>query len=128
MKHLFVPYELAVKLKEKRFNEHCIACYDKLNMLATYTTLFEPKNYNNDAYCISAPLYQQVADWFRIEHGLHIYPIRDGGWWLFRGADISDEENNSPEYNPNVLSSGGAELSDYYNQYQKAIEEALKLI
>ena len=25
MKHLFVPYELALKLKEKGFNEECLA-------------------------------------------------------------------------------------------------------
>jgi hypothetical protein len=30
MKHLFVPYELALKLKEKEFNEPCFAYGDEV--------------------------------------------------------------------------------------------------
>ena len=66
MKKEFIPYEQALALKELGFDEPCIACYDKLNMLATYSeNLFEPKNYNTSGYCVSAPLYQQAFRWFR---------------------------------------------------------------
>ena len=134
LKHLFVPYELAVKLKEKGFNEDCFGYYsgdnpygelpNKLNIIKCK----QQESIDDLAGRCLAPIYQQVVDWFREKHNLHIYPIRDGGWWLFRGADVSDEENKSPESNIEPLSSGGGELSDYYKQYQKAIEEALKLI
>jgi len=65
----FIPYEQALELKELGFNEPCIACYDKLNMLATYSeNLFEPKNYNTSGYCVSSPLYQQAFRWFRNQY------------------------------------------------------------
>jgi hypothetical protein len=62
----FVSYRQSLELKELGFDELCIACYDKLNMLATYSeNLFEPKNYNTSGYCVSSPLYQQAFRWFR---------------------------------------------------------------
>jgi hypothetical protein len=67
----FIPYEQALELKELAFDEPCIACYDKLNMLATYSeNLFDPKNYNTSGYCVSAPLYQQAFRFFREKHNL----------------------------------------------------------
>lgn len=72
IKDLFVSYDIAVALKTKGFNVPCIACYDKCDMLSTYSNVFKPKNYNNSAYCISAPLYQQVISWFLKEHNLSI--------------------------------------------------------
>jgi len=72
MKKEFIPYEQALALKELGFDEPCISCYDKLNMLATYSeNLFEPKNYNTSGYCVSAPLYQQVFRWFREKYNIH---------------------------------------------------------
>jgi hypothetical protein len=68
----FVPYEQALELKELGFDEPCIACYDKLNMLATYSeNLFEPKNYNTSGYCVSSPLYQQAFRFFREKYKLY---------------------------------------------------------
>ena len=65
MKHLFVPYELAVKLKEKGFDENCFGFYTENLKLCS-------ANLNNinraDKFYISAPLYQQVIDWFREKH------------------------------------------------------------
>lgn len=142
MKNLFVSYEIAVLLKEKDFNEPCICQYliqdstfemsspKVINLVPlvnsrAITVGILPKQVE---FNICAPIYQQVLDWFREKHDLHIYPIRDGGYWIFRGADISDENNHSPEFNPEVLSHGGRKISDYYNQYENAIIEALKLI
>ena len=71
----FVLKPEALALKELGFDEPCIACYDKLNMLATYLeNLFKPKNYNTSGYCISAPLYQQAFRWFRKKHKLSGIP------------------------------------------------------
>jgi hypothetical protein len=62
----FVSYEQALALKELGFRELSLACYDKCNMLSTYSkNVFEPLNYNNSGYVKSAPLKQQVFRWFR---------------------------------------------------------------
>jgi hypothetical protein len=80
MKNEFVPYEQALVLKELGFDEPCLACYDKLNMLATYSeNLFEPKNYNTSGYCVSAPLYQQAFRWFREKYNLYCFTLRQVG-------------------------------------------------
>jgi len=65
----FVSYEQALALKELGFRELSLACYDKCNMLSTYSrNVFEPlnyNNYNNSGHVKSAPLKQQVFRWFR---------------------------------------------------------------
>jgi hypothetical protein len=122
MKNLFIKYELAVLAQEKGFDEECIACYDKNNLLATYTELFYPKNYNNDAYCISAPLYQQLVDWFIKEHNL--FPSYDGnhsGWsWAIyksNGTHIKSMDECKEDY-----------CKTHYEALSKALTEAFKLI
>jgi len=66
MKKEFVPYELAVKLKELGFDEPCITCYDKLEMVASYgKNVFDYKNYNSSGYMVSRPTFSQAFRWFR---------------------------------------------------------------
>lgn len=67
----FVPYELAVKLKELGFDEPCFGRYRKnkfqLNMLG------KPHKYNSEEIVkgdISSTLWQQAFDWFRDVHNL----------------------------------------------------------
>ena len=115
MENFFIPYKLAVIAKEKGFDGLCIACYDKLNMLATYTKLFQPIAYNNDAYCISAPTYQQIIDWFRDKHDIVIYSNRLSN--EHKGIYVSFINNEE------VIESDG-----YYYTLAKAIEKAFNLI
>lgn len=64
MEHLFVPYDLALKLKEKGFNECCFGFFDPLhNGLVIYND--ERENLNSEMSWVSAPLYQQTVDWLR---------------------------------------------------------------
>ena len=85
MKHLFLPYELALMLKEKGFDELCLGRYrDKQFQLYT---VIKQHCYNSDPICnkdISAPLYQQVIDfletcgiYIRTYPSLLSYPM----WW-----------------------------------------------
>jgi hypothetical protein len=79
MKELFIPYNLALALKELGFNERCFGYYDfekdlilfgdKLQNPSCNSDLsnVHPDYYNNE---ISAPLYQQVFKWFREKHRL----------------------------------------------------------
>jgi hypothetical protein len=55
MEKEFVPYKLAVKLKELGFDEPCMASRDM----------------NNDENLIQIPLYQQAFRWFREKYGLY---------------------------------------------------------
>lgn len=116
MKHLFVPYEIALKLKEKGFDEPCFKVYDNQSFLQEEEVMDELKLEK-----ILAPLYQQVIDWFREKHNLLIYavPFKD------HAADVNDPlEWNWTIHNKDV----GRGLNDYYEALTKAIREALKLI
>ncbi len=134
MKNLFVPYEIAKQLKEKGFNEKCLGWwfkyYDTANLHLVENDEGEDNNLKLDlsssqainarqleqeyeSSC-SAPLYQQVIDWFREKHNILIH-------WE------KDEINNKRfVFYPH---NGSFEpVFDFYNGLDKSIEEALKLI
>ena len=80
----FVPYEIALKLKELGFTEVCLACYkdtEGTQKIFPYVTK-EPSN----SLC-SAPLWQQVFDWFRERYNhsgeVYFYSSADLGKWHF---------------------------------------------
>lgn len=103
----FIPYNLAVKLKEKEFNVSCIYAYCKQGGWNKYTQKHEPityilrtdgnpfgtyyigKNWNkeyktnkNKIQC-SAPTISQVLKWLRDEKRIDagaIWDNRDGKW------------------------------------------------
>lgn len=69
----FIPYELAVKLKELGFNEPCIMQWHYANDLLfckdiwghpKYKTNLESKS-DSSGDCISAPIFSQAFRWFR---------------------------------------------------------------
>jgi hypothetical protein len=67
MKKEFVPYELALRMKQLGFNEPCIAFYTQ-NAYGDGKELQwfrKPNDCNSDYVFISAPLYQQAFKWFR---------------------------------------------------------------
>ena len=66
MNNEFVPYEQSVELKELGFDEPCITCYDKLEMVASHgKNVFDYKNYNSSGYMVSRPTFSQAFRWFR---------------------------------------------------------------
>ena len=86
MKEDFVPYDIAVKLKEKGFNEKCFAYYDVednvgllyntqysdeilpcqyTDLLASYNSGNGEVHLDNSEYCIDAPTISQVLKWLR---------------------------------------------------------------
>ena len=71
MKHLFVPYELAVKLKEKGFDIDCIGFYGDDGKLYFDSPVSNFEDGINPLYC-SAPLYQQVTDWLRKNFNIEV--------------------------------------------------------
>lgn len=118
MKHLFVPYDIARQLKEKGFNEPCLGHYyerDNEQVIVIYGE-FPP----DTSKWLSAPLYQQVIDWFRDKHNviISVEPRKNG---VFKG---NREYFISGEWRSNYTE----DYMDYYGALTKAIEEALKLI
>lgn len=120
MKNLFVSYETALKLKEKGFDEPCFACYnlDKHFFVRHIGICLGSDEYTNnsvipDDYGIfSAPLYQQVIDWFRGNYKIWICETPYKGWTVYHTPT-----NETPKQ---FIISGVF--------IDEAIEEALKLI
>jgi hypothetical protein len=62
----FVPYEIALALKELGFNEPCFAWYGPTGIFNDW-----------ESTDTIAPLYQQAFRWFREKYGLHTLFQRD---------------------------------------------------
>mgnify|MGYP003350134069 CR=1 FL=1 len=116
MKEQFVTLEIAVKLKEKGFDKKCLAYYNTDPEFATPPfNLTKPFGH---VWCLPAPLWQQVIDWFREEHNIDIL-IEYGGVpkmysvfvknWIY--ADQKD-----------------IALFPYYEAREQAILKAIELI
>ena len=71
----FVPYELAVKLKELGFDEPClgrwlvITEWEKPTGEVRLQIGLKVEDYSKNQF--TAPLYQQAFRWFREKHNLH---------------------------------------------------------
>ena len=71
MKKEFVPYELAVKLKELGFDEPCFVYYNRSN---ENKPAYPNHGVTQNSLCgngTTAPLYQQAFRWFREKYKLH---------------------------------------------------------
>ena len=84
MKEQFCNYEISLKLKELGFNEYCLTSYkpDKTLFKIWYNESVEGKT------ICSAPLYQQIIDWFREEYKLHLSIYRLNDNWVWQIFDI----------------------------------------
>lgn len=115
MKHLFAPYEIAALAKGKNFNEPCFAKFDK-DRNNTFQLNAGPAR--GMGYHTSAPLYQQLVDWFRENKKIHITSIEDTGLYSF-----TVKWHNGVCYNEMPCRGG-----EYYEALNAALLEAFKLI
>lgn len=81
--NMFVPYGLAVKLKELGFDEICIMSFNYIprnsNVRLVYGTVIEE-------FYMPAPLWQQAFDWLWNKTNKYIIPIpNDDKEWLCLG-------------------------------------------
>lgn len=122
MKHLFVPYELAKLAKEKGFNEPCLTSYSKgeLNHVFEYANSEKPDDnfISNDEveHDVTAPLYQQLVDWFREKHDLWIAVEKTQVFGLYIPTI-----NNEPQISE-------ANFTGYYEALTAALTKAFELI
>jgi len=76
----FVPYEIALELKEIGFDETCITNYYDGELenptVDTYpnNNKYLAEKHSEFGECISAPLWQQAFRWFREKHNIHVSP------------------------------------------------------
>ena len=123
MIHLFVPYELAVKLKEKGFSDRCLAYFS--DGLINYTLAFQTDVTDK---IILAPLYQQVIDWFRETHNLVINVYANASGYCFEFHD-SAKRGGSHRYDSDMTGPNDSGCWDeYYDAKQASIEEAINHI
>ena len=128
----FVTYEIALKLKELGFDEECFAIFFKgilnngrtVNYISDdWQSSFYKNKINSESNSIdivSAPLWQQVVDWFREKYLLHIE---------IQSPDYSDDVNFS--WNIHKICEFGSlasgESFDYYKVREQAILKAIEL-
>lgn len=73
MKEQFVPYRLAVKMKELGFDEECLGSYMGYNTKDPNLVIRGVMvGQSWDVIC-TAPLWQQAFDWFREYHFRHAF-------------------------------------------------------
>jgi len=119
MKNEFIPYEIALALKELGFNESCLGFYYKLNddflLEIPVISYKENKNsiidetFDNKSECITAPLYQQAFRWFREKYKMFPYTYTGNGN-LFHYCMFIKERDNQYHSNKLYLSNEEAEL------------------
>ena len=72
MEKEFVPYDLAVKLKELGFDEECLTKWGctSLRFYENYKPCSNKDDIVLSGDVIAAPLWQQILDWFHKEYNL----------------------------------------------------------
>lgn len=117
MKNLFVPYNIALALKELGFNEPCLGEYLLGDFFMLYT---QGQGLSRD--CL-APLYQQVVDFLREKYEIHISIASMAFGYV-------GQHNNTPD--PATWGKDkrwdSAPYKDYYEAYDAVINEALNLL
>lgn len=124
MKNLFIPYELAVKLKNKGLRLYCMAYFDiednnKLKPIPMSQEINQVDS-NSNNLMVAAPIYQEVIDWLRSKHNIFAFIKTD----IIHGSEIHTGVILGKTKPIEVF----CESEDYYNTYNKLIEESLTLI
>lgn len=140
IKSLFVTYEIAIKLKEKGFDEPCFrgynSAYTENNKPVLHdfvygelqtNTMYEKRRLADVNVC-TAPLWQQVIDWLRINHNIDISITncnnRNDEWeYRLYSMILSEKHNLDYDSSFNKLF-----FNTYEEAKQAAIEHALTLI
>ena len=86
MKEEFVPYDLALAMKELGFDEPCFGCYREDKMF-----LFGRTSDNTSTWTL-APTFSQAFRWFREKYNIHIRIEKydETKWWANWGSWTSE--------------------------------------
>lgn len=115
MKKQFIPYELALELKELGFDEECFGSYQVYqNKVEDFITLCpttrgegwrnsegeEARKLLDSEYYISVALWQQAFDWFREKYELcsEVYYLNDYYWFDLEHINFGESYRNNGKY------------------------------
>lgn len=133
IKELFVSHKIAFALKELGFDEPCFGIYDDKGNWSVVRFDGKTHTVNNSYYfhlkrqspdhleldkICSAPLYQQVVDWFREEHNIEITANK---FTYKNGRRIYDYDVSI-----NELEDDREDDLDGYESYYDALNVAIK--
>jgi hypothetical protein len=94
MEKEFVPYDLAIKLKELGFNEPCFGWYDGRYIASINQDYCKnSEEWLNTIHC-ATPTFSQCFRWFREKHKLHSNVIIGKINFGFKIQYLSDYTNN----------------------------------
>lgn len=119
MKHLYIPYPLAVIAKEKGFNETCHGFWAKTSIDGDFNLYINLETRNENNRVVSSPLHQQIIDWLREKHGIAIWVENEYAFGNL--VRIGYKANIDTENDTTELSG-----ENYYELLNRAIEQALK--
>lgn len=126
-----VPYDLALQLKLAGFDIDCIYHYkvagNNPNNHSTIPT-FEMnehfgRNHNSYPNRVSAPLYEQVSEWLRDKHNIHVVPYPKVMWPDYA---VGVEYYVDIYFNNEIIEDDG--VRDYFEALQFGIKMALNRI
>lgn len=151
MKHLFVPYDIALIAKEKGFDEFCLTKFepklytkpngDQILSAIIKTTFLNgiPKHYEDGGFegyknsskdmfgakCVAAPLYQQLIDWFESKDiNITVKKIHLNHYEVFINKAYLTDIIYYTEFEKVYTK----RFESKYEAYNEAFEEAFKLI
>lgn len=130
MKHLFVPYEIALLAKKNGFDEPCLKLWEKTELYTFLVDVSEFKQVVKERYT-KAPVYQQLIDWFREKHKIAVGINHWNKEFLecLGGKDSGEFEVYVDKMERGVGSIYFLESSDdYYFILNKGLKEAFKLV
>jgi len=129
MKQLFVSYGIAKLLKEKGFNEPCIAYYGTVLLQFYWNTPNDKFCRNNEQYFTGennqnaiAPLYQQVIDWFESKNIYITIELAD----TFDNVKLKSVVSQYKDSRLHSIYRSG--YGEKYSVLSEAIKEAIKLL
>lgn len=122
METQFVPYELAVKLKELGFDEGCFGFYTELENLVIKENV---KQQNCATGKFVAPLWQQAFDFLLKKYNLYGVLIPTATmYWAFKTMTVIEHIVEVPPYN-NV---DGSDYPSIGEARQACLEKLIELI
>jgi hypothetical protein len=106
---LFATYDIASLVGDKGFNKQCLGYYRIDNKKILINNTFAEIAYQKERVpLIPAPIWDQVFEWFRQEHRLHldVFPVHthiDDNPFNYVGWVISTDINKPIEYTENEI-------------------------
>ena len=122
MKEQFVPYKIAKSLKELGFREKCFSKYDYDGDLLESSVLY-PGDFNDEILFTSAPLYQQVIQWF-VLRGIIIviYPLNR----QIEGTSLTTTVFESTIQSNFIEEDDTFSEDSIFDTYEDALKDAIK--